>query len=90
MPRKPKPPSEGNEGGRAEPNIAEPATALVSVTVPQDTSITIQDLKKLTPEDRAAFLNKVKTAKVGFVILNAPFKTRAPVAEPAVTGIHDP
>jgi hypothetical protein len=54
----------------SKPNVA------VSVPVPQDHTITVTDLKSLNDEELKKALEKAKTAKVGFVILNAPFKVR--------------
>ena len=48
----------------------------VVVPVPQNTKITVTDLKSLTVEDVNQILEKAKTAQIGFVILNAPFKLR--------------
>jgi hypothetical protein len=58
---------------RARPDAAKVA---VTVPVPQDTKIRVTDLKSLSNEEINDLLNKAKTAKVGFVILNAPFKVR--------------
>jgi hypothetical protein len=39
-------------------------------------SIRVTDLKGLSDKQVSDLLKKAKTAKVGFVILNAPFKVR--------------
>jgi hypothetical protein len=49
----------------------------VTVPVPQNTKISVADLKSLNDKDLNDLLKKAKTAKVGFVILNAPFKARS-------------
>ena len=51
--------------------------AQVSVPVPQDTKITVTKLSGKTAAEIQAVLEKAKTSKVGFVILNAPFKVRS-------------
>ena len=48
----------------------------VGVPVPQNASIRVSDLKSLSTKEVKDLLEKAKTAKVGFVILNAPFKVR--------------
>lgn len=48
----------------------------VTVEVPQNTSITVTDLQSLSDEEINNLLEKAKTARVRFVILNAPFKVR--------------
>jgi hypothetical protein len=55
---------------------AEPRNLEVRVPVPQNTSIRVTDLKSLSDRQIDDILKKAKTAKVGFVILNAPFKVR--------------
>ncbi len=52
----------------------------IGVSVPQNTSITVSDLKNLDERAFNELIDKVKAAKVGFIILNAPFKVRT--AEP--------
>jgi hypothetical protein len=42
--------------------------------------VTVHHLKSLSDKELSGVLKKAKTAKVGFVILNAPFKVRS--AEP--------
>ena len=48
----------------------------ISVPVPQASSITVNNLKSLSEKDFNDLLEKPKTARVGFIILNAPFKVR--------------
>jgi GTPase involved in cell partitioning and DNA repair len=48
----------------------------ISVPVPQDTSIKVTDLKNLSDQEINDLIKKAKSAKVGFVIVNAPFKVR--------------
>jgi hypothetical protein len=48
----------------------------VVVPVPQKTKITVSDLKGLSAKELEDVLSKAKKSKVGFVILNAPFKVR--------------
>jgi hypothetical protein len=58
---------------------AETPPANVQVTVPVTAStIKVADLKnpQLSEKDINDLLQQAKTAKVGFVILNAPFKVR--------------
>ena len=62
---------------RARTRAAPPlAKVEVTVEVPQNTSITVTDLQSLSDEDINNLLEKAKTARVRFVILNAPFKVR--------------
>jgi hypothetical protein len=65
---------------RARPTAAPPAKVEVTVEVPQNMSITVTDMQSLTDEEINNLLEKAKTARVRFVILNAPFKVRP--AEP--------
>jgi beta-lactam-binding protein with PASTA domain len=52
-------------------------TVEVTVPVPEGTKkITVTDLKSLSKEEIAEHLKKAQRAKVGFTILNAPFKVR--------------
>jgi hypothetical protein len=55
---------------------ARPKVKHVSVPVPHGTSTKIHDLKSLSDKEVGDLLKKAKTSKVGFVILNAPFKVR--------------
>jgi hypothetical protein len=55
---------------------APPAKVDVSVEVPQNTSIRVADLTNLSDQEINDLLERAKTAKVRFVILNAPFKVR--------------
>ena len=48
----------------------------IGVPVPQNASITVTDLKTLNDRELSDILEKAKTAKVKFIILNAPFKVR--------------
>jgi hypothetical protein len=48
----------------------------VVVPVPQETKIRVTDLKGLSPKQLEEVLSEAKKSKVGFVILNAPFKVR--------------
>jgi hypothetical protein len=48
----------------------------VRVPIPQNTSVRVRELKSLSNKQISDLLKKAKTAKVGFVILNAPFKVR--------------
>ena len=48
----------------------------VVVPVPQDAKIKVTDLKSLNEKELDEVLSKAKKSKVGFVILNAPFKVR--------------
>jgi hypothetical protein len=57
-----------------EPTV--PGEAQVSVPVPQDTNIKITSLKGKSDKEIADLLAKAKQSKVGYVILNAPFKVR--------------
>jgi hypothetical protein len=50
--------------------------AQVSVPVPQDTNIKVTSLKGKSAQEIAALLEKAKQSKVGFIILNAPFKVQ--------------
>jgi len=54
-----------------------PATASISVHVPHDTSIRVSDLKNCTDQEMRELLDKAAKSKVGFIILNAPFKVAA-------------
>jgi hypothetical protein len=60
----------------ARTRAAPPAKVEVSVEVPQNTSIRVTDLSSLSAEELNDLLERAKTAKVKFVILNAPFKVR--------------
>src|ERR1700730_5557101 len=46
------------------------------ISIPHGTSTEIHDLKSLSAKEVSDVLKKAKTSKVGFVILNAPFKVR--------------
>jgi hypothetical protein len=48
----------------------------VGVAVPQGTAVKVHDLSSLSDKEIEEVLKKAKTSKVGFVILNAPFKVR--------------
>ena len=56
---------------------ARPKVKHVSVPIPHGTSTQIHDLKSLSAKEVSDVLKKAKTSKVGFVILNAPFKVRS-------------
>ena len=58
------------------PKRSKASNVEVRVPVPEDTSVRVTDLKKLSDKDLTDLIKKAKTAKVGFVILNAPFKVR--------------
>jgi hypothetical protein len=82
MGRGPSPQKKRKAGASAPAAIGDPAPsgATVSVPIPQDASITVHDLNTFDDEERfEKLLEDLKTAKVRFVILNAPFKLR-PVA----------
>jgi hypothetical protein len=67
------------EGGTLMAEAKEPTTtgeAQVSVPVPQDTNIKVTSLKGKTDKEIEALLEKAKRAKVGFIIVNAPFKVQ--------------
>ena len=46
----------------------------VTIPVPQGAKIKVTNLKDLSADELADALKEAKTASVGFVILNAPFK----------------
>ena len=48
----------------------------ITVSVPQDTNIKVSNLKGKSEKEVAALLEKAKQCKVGFIILNAPFKVQ--------------
>jgi hypothetical protein len=48
----------------------------ISVPVPQNTSLKVTDLKNLSDLEINDLIKRAKSARVGFVILNAPFKVR--------------
>lgn len=50
----------------------------VSVPVPAGANIRVADLQKLSDEDLKRIIKKAKHSRVGFVILNAPFKVPEP------------
>jgi hypothetical protein len=61
----------------AKKRAAPKGTMDVCVPVPDGTkNIAVTDLKKLNPDQLAEHLKRAKKAKVGFTILNAPFKVR--------------
>jgi len=47
----------------------------INIPVPQD-MITVTDLQSLSVKELNDLLERAKTARIGFVILNAPFKVR--------------
>ena len=51
-------------------------SAQVSVSVPQEANIKVTNLKGKSDQEVAALLAKVKQSRVGFIILNAPFKVQ--------------
>ncbi len=62
---------------RKAKRAASKGTIDVCVPVPDGTkNIAVTDLKQLSEEQIAEHLKRAKKAKVGFTILNAPFKVR--------------
>ena len=61
---------------KAKKKTARPKTKHVRVPVPHGASTRMHDLKGLSDSDLDDVIRRAKTAKVGFVILNAPFKVR--------------
>jgi len=51
-------------------------TLHVRVPVPQNSPITVTDLKTLDERELNEILEKAKTAQIRFIILNAPFKVQ--------------
>lgn len=58
----------------AQRKQAQSSDVLINVPVPQNVPITVMDLKSLSERELNDVLEKAKTAQVGFIILNAPFK----------------
>jgi hypothetical protein len=92
MAKGPKSPAAGSASGRAartagDATLISPAS--VSVPIPHNTAITVKNLRDLDEEELREFLEKAKTSKVGFVILNAPFKVQADKVAAQAKQDHD-
>jgi len=64
------------KGGRIQSQVAQQSDENLGVTVevPQTSKLEVSDLKNLTEKELEELLKKAKKSRVGFVILNAPFK----------------
>ena len=68
-----------SKGRRTQSQVAQQSEEKLGVTVevpPTSNLEVVSDLKNLTDDELSELLAKAKESRVGFVILNAPFKVR--------------
>lgn len=68
-----------SKGRRTRSQVAQQSEEKLGVTVevpPTSNLEVVSDLKNLTDDELSELLAKAKKSRVGFVILNAPFKVR--------------